>query len=139
MVGGPAKGGRVALEGAVGECAVIRSAALFRGRVAGEGAVDNQGVQGFTPDTAARLLEVCRLMVLEPWAGMAAAPVGAECFDVCARLDPRIEALHHQVAVECIAAILGDEPSRPLIERRLQILVDLQILVERFVPPEIPQ
>src|SRR5262249_20915764 len=87
-----------------------------------------------------RLLNVCRLMVLEPWSDMVAAPMGGEFFDVCARLDPKVDARHRKVALECTAAILGDEesaevfllaldgllsdqPTTAVLERRLRILV----------------
>jgi AcrR family transcriptional regulator len=96
---------------------------------------------------AERLLAVCRLMVLEPWSDMVAAPMGSEFFDVCSRIDPEIEELHRQVALECVESILGDEataevfqlaveglltdqPTLPALDRRLQILV------ARFVPSE---
>jgi AcrR family transcriptional regulator len=89
-----------------------------------------------------RLLDVCKVMVLEPWADMVAAPMGSEFFDVCARLDPKIEQQHRTVALQCVAAILGDEekaevfllsldglfadePSTAVLGRRLQILADL--------------
>ncbi|MCY1042768.1 TetR/AcrR family transcriptional regulator [Corallococcus sp. bb12-1] len=86
-----------------------------------------------------RLLNVCRVMVLEPWSDMVAAPMGTEFFDVCARLDPGIDAHHRKVALQCLAAILGDEeraevfllsleglladePAMAVLERRLRIL-----------------
>ncbi|RKH68120.1 TetR/AcrR family transcriptional regulator [Corallococcus aberystwythensis] len=93
-----------------------------------------------------RLINVCRLLVLDPWSDLVAAPMGAEFHDVCARLDPDIEARHHKVALQCVTAILGDEekaevfllsldglladePATAVLERRLRILA------ERFVPP----
>ncbi|WAS95341.1 TetR/AcrR family transcriptional regulator [Nannocystis punicea] len=93
-----------------------------------------------------RLLDVCRLMVLEPWADMVGAPMGSEFFDVCERLDPATDAEHRKVALECVGAILGDKeraevfllsldglladlPAISVLERRLQILA------ERFVQP----
>ena len=93
-----------------------------------------------------RLLEVCRVMVLEPWSDMVAAPMGGEFYDVCAQLDPELEARHRAVALECVAAILGDEeradvfllaldglladqPATAVLDRRLNVLA------ERFVQP----
>ncbi|WP_208729860.1 TetR/AcrR family transcriptional regulator [Corallococcus exercitus] len=93
-----------------------------------------------------RLINVCRLLVLEPWSDMVAAPMGAEFHDVCERLDPDIEARHRKVALQCVTAILGDaeraevfllsfdglladQPTAAVLERRLRILA------ERFVPP----
>ena len=86
-----------------------------------------------------RLLNVCRLMVIEPWKDMAGAPMGGEFFDVCERLDPAIDAQHRRVALECVAAILEsevvaqifllaldglltDQPSPEALEQRIQIL-----------------
>jgi AcrR family transcriptional regulator len=93
-----------------------------------------------------RLLSVCRVMVLEPWSDMVAAPMGAEFYDVCARLDPEVDARHHEVALACVTGILGegeraevfllaldgllaDQPAPAVLERRVRILA------ERFVPP----
>jgi AcrR family transcriptional regulator len=92
-----------------------------------------------------RLLAVCRLMVLEPWADMVGAPMAGEFYDVCARLDPEIDARHRKVALQCVAAILqseesaevfllaldgllGDEPTSEVLEQRTQLLA------ARFVP-----
>ena len=58
-----------------------------------------------------RLLQVCRLMVLEPWAEMVGAPMGQEFLDACERIDPESEALHRRVALECVTRIIGDEAS----------------------------
>jgi AcrR family transcriptional regulator len=88
-----------------------------------------------------RLVDVCRLMVLEPWSDMAGAPMGGEFFDVCERIDPDIEAQHRKVAFECVAAILEDHdraevfllsldglltdsPTISVLERRIQILAE---------------
>jgi AcrR family transcriptional regulator len=61
--------------------------------------------QGSTYD---RLLEVCRLMAIEPWGDMVETPMGNELFAACERLNSAIEALHRQVALECITTILQD-------------------------------
>ncbi|WP_211365584.1 TetR/AcrR family transcriptional regulator [Polyangium fumosum] len=93
-----------------------------------------------------RLVDVCRVMVLEPWSDMVGAPMGSEFFDACERIDPDIDAQHRKVALECVATILGDEekadvfllsldglladqPTVAVLERRLRILA------EQFVPP----
>jgi len=92
-----------------------------------------------------RLLNVCRLMVLEPWAEMLGTAMGPEFFDACERIDPESEALYREVVHECVAAILGDEasaevfllaldglladkPSMEVLEQRTQLLAD------RFAP-----
>ncbi|MCY1008326.1 TetR/AcrR family transcriptional regulator [Nannocystis pusilla] len=93
-----------------------------------------------------RLLAVCKVMVLEPWSDMVGAPMGGEFFDVCERLDPATDAEHRKVALECVAAILGDEESAEVFLLSLDgLLADqptsaalerrLQILAGRFVPP----
>lgn len=58
-----------------------------------------------------RLLQVCRLLVIEPWAEMVDAPMGSEFLESCERIDPAVEARHRKVAMECVAAVLGDEAS----------------------------
>jgi TetR/AcrR family transcriptional regulator, transcriptional repressor of aconitase len=96
---------------------------------------------------AERLLRVCRLVAIEPYEDMAGAPMAGEFFDVCERLDPDIDALHRQVARECVATILGgddaeaevfllaldglfaDEPTPAALEQRIKLLV------ARFAPP----
>ncbi|MCY1022526.1 TetR/AcrR family transcriptional regulator [Pyxidicoccus sp. MSG2] len=86
-----------------------------------------------------RLLSVCRLMALEPWAEMVGAPMGSEFLAACERIDPESEALHRKVALECVAAILGneasaevfllaldgllaDQPSTEVFEQRMKVL-----------------
>lgn len=86
-----------------------------------------------------RFLDVCRLMVLEPWEDMVGAPMGGEFIDVCERVDLAISARHHQVAKDCFTQILGnkesadvvllalngflaDKPSVPTLKRRIEIL-----------------
>ena len=93
-----------------------------------------------------RLLGVCRLMALEPWAEMVGAPMGSEFLEACERIDPESEALHRRVAQDCFAAILGDgasaevfllaldglladRPTTELLERRTRVLA------ARFAPP----
>jgi AcrR family transcriptional regulator len=92
-----------------------------------------------------RLLGVCRLMALEPWAEMVGAPMGSEFLAACERIDPESEALHRKVALECFASILGDEPSSEVFLLALDgLLADLpsvevleqrtKVLVGRFAP-----
>ncbi|HTV21657.1 MAG TPA: TetR/AcrR family transcriptional regulator [Polyangiaceae bacterium] len=93
-----------------------------------------------------RLLAVCRLMVLEPWAEMVVAPMGSEFLEACERIDPECEQLHRKVALKCVAAILGDaasaevfllaldglladQPTPKLLEQRTTLLA------ARFAPP----
>lgn len=88
-----------------------------------------------------RLLSVCRLMAIEPWAEMAGAPMGSEFLDACGRIDPEIDALHRKVALECVAAVLGDrtsaevfllaldglladQPAVPVLEQRVEVLAE---------------
>ncbi|OJT25339.1 TetR family transcriptional regulator [Archangium sp. Cb G35] len=93
-----------------------------------------------------RLLNVCRLMVLEPWAEMVGAPMGSEFLEACERIDPGSEALHREVAQECVTAILGDEASAEVFLLALDgLLADhptqevleqrTRLLAARFVPP----
>lgn len=72
--------------------------------------------------------------------------MGTAFLDVCARIDPEIEARHRDVALQCATAILGDgeraevfllaldglltdQPTKAVLERRVCILV------EQFVAP----
>ena len=92
-----------------------------------------------------RLLSVCRLMALEPWAEMVGAPMGSEFLETCERIDPESEALYRKVAHECVAAILGDETSTEVFLLALDgLLADqpsmevleqrTQLLAARFAP-----
>lgn len=92
-----------------------------------------------------RLLAVCRLMVLEPWAEMVGTPMGGEFLDACERIDPESEALYRKVALECVATILGDEASAEVFVLALDgLLADqpsmtvleqrTQLLAARFAP-----
>jgi AcrR family transcriptional regulator len=92
-----------------------------------------------------RLLGVCRLLALEPWAEMVGTPMGSEFHEACERIDPETEALYRKVALECVGGILGDEagevfllaldglfadqPSMEMLERRMKLLA------ARFAPP----
>lgn len=58
-----------------------------------------------------RLFEVCRLVAIEPWSEMVAAPMGSEFLEACSRIDPESEALHRKVALTCVTTILGDKAS----------------------------
>jgi hypothetical protein len=58
-----------------------------------------------------RLLSVCRLLALEPWAEMVGTAMGSEFLEACERIDPESEALYRKVAHECVGAILSDKAS----------------------------
>ncbi|MGA7633990.1 MAG: TetR/AcrR family transcriptional regulator [Terriglobales bacterium] len=92
-----------------------------------------------------RLVSVCRLLVLEPYAEMVGTPMGSEFVEVCERIAPESEALYRKVALGCVVAILGDEtsaevfllamdglladqPSMEVLEQRTQLLA------ARFAP-----
>ena len=92
-----------------------------------------------------RLLGVCRVMALEPWAEMVGAPMGREFLEACERIDPENEALYRKVAHECVAAILRDEASAEVFLLALDgLLADqpstevleqrTQLLAARFAP-----
>ncbi len=93
-----------------------------------------------------RLLNVCRLMVADPWADMVGAPMGREFFEACERIDPDIDALHRKVLLQCVSKILGDRESAEVFLLALDGLladepkVDVlekrtRLLAARFVPP----
>jgi len=92
-----------------------------------------------------RLLSVCRLMALEPWAEMVGAPMGREFLKACERIDPASEALYRKVVHECVATILGDDASAEVFLLALDgLLADqpsmkvleqrTQLLAARFAP-----
>ena len=92
-----------------------------------------------------RLLSVCRLLALEPWAEMLGTPMGSEFLEVCERIAPKNEALYRKVAHECVAEILGDEASAEVFLLALDgLLADkpsmevleqrTQLLAARFAP-----
>ena len=93
-----------------------------------------------------RLLTVCRVMVFEPWEDMVGAPMSAEFYDVCERINPEVSAHHRQVVIDCVSAILddaqaaevfvlaldgllADQPSPEMLESRAKVLV------QRFARP----
>lgn len=93
---------------------------------------------------AERLLTVCRVIALEPWAEMVTAPMGAEFLAACSRIDPKSEALHRKVALDSVAAILGDKASAEVFVLALdglladqptvkQLEARTRVLVSRFV------
>jgi len=90
-------------------------------------------------DPYERLINVCRLLVVEPWSDMVGAPMGGEFFDACEQLDPAIEAQHRQIALQCVTALIGDrevaeifllsldglltdQPSVDVLDHRIRIL-----------------
>ena len=90
-----------------------------------------------------RLLRVCQLLVLEPWAEMVNAPMGSEFVEACERIDPESEALYRKVMHESVAAVLHDEVSAEVFLFALDgLLADqppievlekrTRLLVERF-------
>lgn len=88
-----------------------------------------------------RLLEVCEILLLEPWTEMAGAPMAAEFHAVCARLDPGVEQRHRDVFRRTVRTILGeddeatqlfllalaglqlDRPQPPVLRRRVELLI----------------
>lgn len=94
---------------------------------------------------AERLLSVCRVLVVEPWAEMVGAPMGRDFLGTCERIDPEREALYRAVAHECVAAVLGDAASAEVFLLALDgLLADqpavavleqrAQLLATRFAP-----
>ena len=93
-----------------------------------------------------RLLRVCQLMVLEPWAEMVNAPMGNEFVEACERIDPESDALYRKVLHESVRAVLPDDASAEVFLLALDgLLTDrptievlerrTRLLVERFATP----
>ena len=92
-----------------------------------------------------RLLGICRLMALEPWAEMVGTPMGSEFLETCERIDPESEALYRKIVYKCVAAILGDEASAEVFllaldglfadKPSVEVLEErTKLLVMRFAP-----
>ena len=92
-----------------------------------------------------RLMKVCRLMALEPWAEMVGTPMGSEFLQTCALIDAENDALYRKIVHQCAATILGDrtsaevfllaldglfadQPSMDVLEQRTKVLAS------RFAP-----
>ncbi len=93
-----------------------------------------------------RLMTVCRLLALEPWAEMVGAPMGNEFHDICRRIDPESEARYRRVALECVARALDDKASAEVFVLALDGLfadqptpsvlkMRTELLAARFAPP----
>ena len=95
---------------------------------------------------AERLSNVCEVMLLEPWAEIEGAPMAHEFHDVCARIEPEMEARYQQVMLQNVETILeskefaevfllaldglqADMPMAAVLRRRIALLID------RFVQP----
>jgi AcrR family transcriptional regulator len=95
-----------------------------------------------------RLRDVCRVMLEEPWKDMFGAPMSGDFYDVCERLNPEVANQHKQLAVQCFALIIGDQPSAEVFLLALDgMLADnptpallgerIELLVQRFTPAAI--
>ncbi len=95
---------------------------------------------------AERLSNVSEVMLLEPWAEIEGAPMAHEFHDVCARLEPEMEARYQEVMLHNVETILEskelaevfllaldglqvDMPMATVLRRRIALLID------RFVQP----
>jgi Transcriptional regulator len=92
-----------------------------------------------------RLLRVCRLVLLEPWAEMVNAPMWRDFFPTCADIAPKSDRLFRKESVESMAAILGDQASAEVFFFALNGLLEdqpsmevleqrTQLLAARFAP-----
>ncbi len=95
---------------------------------------------------ADRLFNVCEVMLLDPWVEIEGAPMAHEFHDMCARIEPEIEARYQEVMLQNVQAILeskelaevfllaldglqADMPTGAVLRRRVTLLID------RFVQP----
>ncbi len=89
-----------------------------------------------------RLMRMCELLLLEPWADMAKAPHALEFFEVCGELAPKVEERQRRRVFKCLQGLLGsreltdvfllaldgiesDLPNNALLRRRVELLVAL--------------
>lgn len=91
-----------------------------------------------------RLMTVCQLLIIEPWADMVSAPMAAEFYDMSERLNADIVSHHRQTALLCVVEVLRDEEAAKVFLSALDgLLIDkpsvevltrrTQLLVDRFV------
>ena len=95
---------------------------------------------------AERLFKVCEVLLLDPWVEIEGAPMAHEFHDMCARIEPEIEARYQEVQLQSVRAILeskelaevfllaldglqADMPTGAVLRRRVALLID------RFVQP----
>jgi AcrR family transcriptional regulator len=95
---------------------------------------------------AERLFKVCEVMLLDIWVEIEGAPMAHEFHDMCARIEPEIEARYQEVWLQNVRAILeskelaevfllalaglqADMPTAAVLRRRVSLLID------RFVQP----
>lgn len=82
-----------------------------------------------------RLLDVCRLMVFEPYEDMVGAPMAAEFYTVCERVSPEVSEEHRQVVLNTVASILKDQAAAEVFVLAMEgMLADdptLDVLIER--------
>ena len=87
------------------------------------------------------LSNVCEVMLLEPWAEIEGAPMAHEFHDVCARIEPEMEARYQEVMLQNVETILeskelaevfllaldglqADMPMAAVLRRRVALLID---------------
>lgn len=96
-------------------------------------------------DPYQRLLDVCRIVVVDPWNEMYGAPMAHEFFDSCARIDEETSTLHRQTAIACFAKIFGDQAAADVFVLSLDGLLGdkpqtevlaarVKLLAARFAP-----
>ncbi|WP_424244133.1 AcrR family transcriptional regulator [Elusimicrobium posterum] len=88
----------------------------------------------------ARLMQICQIMALEPWAAMAGAPMAEEFLKICELIEPQSCTLHEKKLLEYSSKILGkkesaqvfvlalyglqaDVPPAEVLEKRVKTLV----------------
>lgn len=97
-------------------------------------------------DPYQRLLDVCRIVVVDPWNEMYGAPMAHEFFDSCDRIDEETSALHRRTAIACFAKILGDQAAADVFvlaldgllgdEPKTEVLAErVKLLATRFATP----
>jgi AcrR family transcriptional regulator len=88
-----------------------------------------------------KLLRICELLCVEPWALVMGAPMAQEFYEACTQVNPEIQAKHERKLLELCKAVLGsrelaevfllavdglfvDLPSVAVLRKRLRVLVD---------------
>lgn len=94
-----------------------------------------------------RLLKVCKIVAIDPWAEMAGAPMADNFLEVCERLNPEVSRQHRDFVLKRFSDILNDEAAAEVFllaldglyedDPSVNVLEDrVRILAVRFAPVE---
>lgn len=80
-----------------------------------------------------KLIEVCKLTVVEPYIELLGTVMGNEFFDACQKVDPKINELHRTVVFECLFQILKKEDFADVFIHCLDGFITDEPTVEKLI------